>query len=57
MKSINEKTAGVKILQAEMDHRAEVEQKAEQLICQCRFEEAKGLLDSLDNELVLGKEM
>lgn len=37
----------VKLIQAELDYRTEIEKKAEELICQCRFEEALELLKTI----------
>lgn len=44
MKKIDARIAEIKKLQTEIDHRTKVEQEAEKLICQCRFEEAMKLL-------------
>lgn len=48
MKKIDRKIEEIKKMQEELDHRTQVEQEAEALICQCRFEEAIALLDTLD---------
>ena len=48
MKKIDARIAEIKKLQTEIDHRTKVEQEAEKLICQCRFEEAMKLLATLD---------
>lgn len=48
MKRIDDQIAEIKALQARIDHRTEVEQQAEALICQCRFEETLALLAALD---------
>lgn len=53
MKKIDEKIVEIKRLQAELDHRTKVEQEAEKLICQCRFEEANALLATLDDNRLL----
>lgn len=39
----------IKAIQAELDRRTRVEKEALELISQCRFEEAKGLLEALGN--------
>ena len=44
MDRIDRKIEEIKKLQAEIDHRTRVEQEAEALICQCRFQEATDLL-------------
>lgn len=48
MKKIDARIAEIKKLQTEIDHRTKVEQEAEKLICQCRFEKAMKLLATLD---------
>ena len=48
MKKIDRKIEEIKKMQEELDHRTQVEQEAEALIFQCRFEEAIALLDTLD---------
>ena len=48
MKKIDEGIEEVKEEQAWLDHRMEVEQEAEHLISQCRFEEAMARLATLD---------
>ncbi len=48
MKRIDDQIAEIKSLQARLDNRAEIEQQAEALICQCRFEETLALLAALD---------
>lgn len=53
MKKIDKKIAEIKQLQAELDHRTKIEQEAEKLICQCRFEEAIALLATLDDDRLL----
>lgn len=50
MRNLDQKVEEIKALQAELDHRTSVEEEALELIGQCRFEEAKKLLDALDNE-------
>ena len=44
----------IKRMQAEMDHRAEVEEKAVQLITEGRHGEAVALLNSLDDSVIAG---
>ena len=48
MKKIDRKIEEIKKMQEELYHRTQVEQEAEALIFQCRFEEAIALLDTLD---------
>ena len=48
MEKIDKGTEGVRKEQAGTDHRTMVEQKAEELICQCKFKEADALLATLD---------
>jgi len=48
MEKIDKKVTDIKKEQAGTDHRTMVEQEAEKLICQCRFEEADALLATLD---------
>ena len=43
MSTMDKKTESVKALQAELDHRTEVENRAIQLISECRFQEADNL--------------
>lgn len=52
MDKINKNAKAVKALQAETDHRTEVENQAIQLISECRFREANDLLESLDDSIV-----
>lgn len=52
MKKIDRKIEEIKKIQEEIDHRTQVEKEAEALICQCRFEEAIALLDTLDDALL-----
>lgn len=47
---MDKKVENIKALQAELDHRTAVEKLAEKLIIEGRFEEAKELLDSLDDD-------
>lgn len=47
MKKIDAKIAEIKKLQEEIDRRTKVEQEAEKLISQCRFEKAMELLATL----------
>ena len=54
MQKIDRKTDLIKRMQAEMDHRAEVEEKAVQLITEGRHGEAVALLNSLDDSLIAG---
>lgn len=49
MKNLDKKIEEIKALQTELDHRTSVEKEALKLIGQCRFEEAKKLLDALDS--------
>lgn len=51
---IDRKIDLIKRMQAEMDHRAEVEEKAVQLITEGRHGEAVALLNSLDDSLIAG---
>lgn len=48
MDRIDRKIEEIKKLQAEIDHRIRVEQEAEALICQCRFQEAIDLLATIE---------
>ena len=43
----DKKVQEVRALQAELDHRTEVEDQAMELITECRFTEAMELLDTL----------
>lgn len=52
MDKINKNAKAVKALQAETDHRTEVENQAIQLISECRFQEADDLFHSLDDSIV-----
>lgn len=52
MSTMDKKTESVKALQAELDHRTEVENQAIQLISECRFQEADDLLRSLNDSIV-----
>lgn len=54
MDKIDRKIKEIKAEQTELDSRTSVEREAEALISQCRFKEAKKLLDSLDDKKVLG---
>ena len=54
MQKIDRKIGLIKRMQAEMDHRAEVEEKAVQLITEGRHGEAVALLNSLDDSLIAG---
>ena len=51
---IDRKIDLIKRMQAEMDHRAEVEEKAVQLITEGRHGEAVALLNSLDDSVIAG---
>lgn len=51
---IDRKIGLIKRMQAEMDHRAEVEEKAVELITEGRHGEAVDLLNSLDDSLIAG---
>lgn len=51
---IDRKIDLIKRMQTEMDHRAEVEEKAVQLITEGRHGEAVALLNSLDDSLIAG---
>lgn len=53
MDKVDKKIEEIKALQAELDRRTRVEKEALELIGQCRFEEAKKLLSSLDDKKVL----
>lgn len=48
IKKIDKGIEDIKKEQAGTDHKTMVEQEAEKLICQCRFEEANALLATLD---------
>ena len=48
MKEIDKKIAEIRAIQAEGDRRTKIEQEAERLISQCRFEEAVARLAELD---------
>ena len=50
MDKIDGKIKKIKAEQAELDRRTSVEKEALELISQCRFKEAKQLLDSLDDK-------
>lgn len=52
MGKIDRKIGLIKRMQAEMDHRAEVEEKAVQLITEGRHGEAVALLNSLDDSVI-----
>lgn len=52
MDKINKNVEAVKALQAELDHRTEVENRAIQPISECRFREADDLLNTLDDSAV-----
>ena len=52
MSTMDKKVESVKVLQAELDHRTEVENRAIQLISECRFQEATELLKTLDDSAV-----
>lgn len=52
MGRIDENIEKIKDLQSEIDHRTEIEMQAEKLICEGKFEEARELLNSLNDELV-----
>lgn len=51
---IDKKIDLIKRMQAEMEHRAEVEEKAVELITEGRHGEAVDLLNSLDDSLIAG---
>lgn len=51
---IDRKIGLIKRMQAEMDHRAEVEEKAAELIAEGRHGEAVELLNSLDDSVIAG---
>lgn len=53
LKSTDKKIQKIAALQAELDHRSEVEAQASRLIFECRFSEAMELLNSLSGS---GKE-
>lgn len=50
MDKIDGKIKEIKAEQEELDRRTSVEKEALELIGQCRFEEARKLLDSLDDK-------
>lgn len=52
MNTIDKKVESVKALQAELDHRTEVENQAIQLISEGRFQEGDDLLNTLDDSIV-----
>ena len=52
MNKIDEKVKAIRETQAELDHRTEVENRAIQLIGECRFQEADDLLHSLDDSIL-----
>lgn len=54
MQKIDRKIDLIKRMQAEMDHRAEVEEKAVQFIAEGRHGEAVALLNSLDDSVIAG---
>lgn len=54
MGKIDKKIGLIKRMQAEMDHRAEVEEKAVQFIAEGRHGEAVALLNSLDDSVIAG---
>ena len=54
MQKIDRKIDLIKRMQAEMDHRAEAEEKAVQLIAEGRHGEAVALLNSLDDSVIAG---
>ena len=54
IQKIDRKIDLIKRMQTEMDHRAEVEEKAVQLITEGRHGEAVALLNSLDDSLIAG---
>ena len=54
MQKIDRKIDLIKRMQAEMDHRAEVEEKAVQFIAEGRHGEAVELLNSLDDSVIAG---
>lgn len=49
MDKVDRKIKEIKAEQAELDHRTSVEKEALELIGQCRFEEAKKLLDAFED--------
>ena len=49
---MDKKVENIKALQAELDRRTAVEKLAEKLIIDGKFEEAKELLDTLDDDKV-----
>ena len=46
---MDKKVENIKALQAELDHRTEVEEKVFRLFSEGKFEEGKALLDTLDD--------
>lgn len=50
---LDRRMSRTKELQAELDHRTEVEEKVFRLFSEGKFEEGKALLDTLDDEKVL----
>lgn len=54
IQKIDRKIDLIKRMQTEMDHRAEVEEKAVQLITEGRHGEAVALLNSLDDSVIAG---
>lgn len=52
MSNTDGRVESVKALQAELDHRTEVENQAIQLISEGRFQEGDDLLNTLDDSIV-----
>lgn len=50
VRAMDKKVENIKALQAELEHRTAVEKLAEKMIIDGKFEEAKELLDSLDDD-------
>ena len=50
VRMMDKKVENIKALQAELEHRTAVEKLAEKLISEGRFEEAKEILNSLDDD-------
>lgn len=50
VRAMDKKVENIKALQAELDRRTAVEKLAEKMIIDGKFEEAKELLDTLDDD-------
>ena len=52
MNNIDKKVEAVNALQAEPDHKTEIENQAIRLISECKFQEADNLFHSLNDSIV-----